>query len=158
MEAANTSEKSVNFYQTTWRNNPERQPSSYSPPWEPEISVLSTSISSVLYLDLNQGLFGKTCVIKVNLILQRSCVKVNFQLAKSTISTHKCFMVTPVHMLLLPLIRHITIASPLFTRLPKLLSLDYYAPATRNLQMVSMKSAKSENTNRTPLVLFTVPL
>jgi hypothetical protein len=33
MEAASTSETSVNFYRTT-----RRQPYSYSPPWEPEIS------------------------------------------------------------------------------------------------------------------------
>jgi hypothetical protein len=33
MEAAGTSETSVNFYQTTRRNTPED-----SPPWEPEIS------------------------------------------------------------------------------------------------------------------------
>jgi hypothetical protein len=38
MEAASTSETSVNFYQTTRRNNPEDK-SSYSPPWEPKIST-----------------------------------------------------------------------------------------------------------------------
>jgi hypothetical protein len=39
VEAASTSETSVNFYQTKLRNNLEdSQPSSYSPKWEPEIS------------------------------------------------------------------------------------------------------------------------
>jgi hypothetical protein len=37
MESARTSETLVNFYQTTRRYNPRRQPSSYSPPWEPQI-------------------------------------------------------------------------------------------------------------------------
>jgi hypothetical protein len=38
MEAANTSEKSINFYRTTRRSNRARHLFSLSPPWEPEIS------------------------------------------------------------------------------------------------------------------------
>jgi hypothetical protein len=37
MEPANTSETSVNLYQTTQRNNPKTYIHSYSPPSEPEI-------------------------------------------------------------------------------------------------------------------------
>jgi hypothetical protein len=38
MEAASTSETSVNFFQATRRNIPKRQPSSYTPPKDAEIS------------------------------------------------------------------------------------------------------------------------
>jgi hypothetical protein len=43
IEAVSTSETSVSFYQNTRRNIPERQPSSYSPPWELEIRLFYRS-------------------------------------------------------------------------------------------------------------------
>jgi hypothetical protein len=47
MEAVSTSEKSVNLYETTRRNNPEES-SSYSQPLEPEISLNLSFIENVL--------------------------------------------------------------------------------------------------------------
>jgi hypothetical protein len=39
MDEVSFSETLVNFYQTVRRNNQKRQPSSYTPPWEPKISL-----------------------------------------------------------------------------------------------------------------------
>jgi hypothetical protein len=50
-EAISTSETSVNFYQTTRRNATE-DISSYSPPWEPEISQFHIFINKLIGLFL----------------------------------------------------------------------------------------------------------
>jgi hypothetical protein len=47
METARTSETLVNFYQTTRRYNIRRQPSSYSPPCEPQILEGNESRGSI---------------------------------------------------------------------------------------------------------------
>jgi hypothetical protein len=48
MEAVSSSETSVNIYQTTRRNIPQDKPSSYSSPWEPEISPSFFLFKSVI--------------------------------------------------------------------------------------------------------------
>jgi hypothetical protein len=56
MEAVSTSQTSVNFYETTWRNI------SHSQPWEPEISQEESRC------DLCPNIFLKNCIISVRRI------------------------------------------------------------------------------------------
>jgi hypothetical protein len=51
LEALKPSETSVSFYQTIWRSIPvDSQSSSYSLPWEPEVSNLSSSLTKLLLI------------------------------------------------------------------------------------------------------------
>jgi hypothetical protein len=63
MEAVSTSEASVNFYQTTRRNIPEKS-SSYSPPWEPvilpaKVMIGFESSADVIYRRVMRGRLHK---------------------------------------------------------------------------------------------------